>query len=574
VNPTTVDGPTGIDTDRVGHEVDLVFQDWHGNTHPGGWAAVMHGSQTLCRAYGTPSIEHGLHWRRDSRLRVFGVTMSFVAAAVLMLADASKLALDDDVRRWLPDLPDYGRRVTLSHLLDHSSGVRDNETLAFLAGFVQFSPWSTEYAIELIKRQRQLNFEPGSATHYSNSNYRLLALVIERASGIPFEDFLRTRLFEPLGMHDSLVVPVDGPIVPHLASGYLRTDAGAYVGSRVASVTTGDGGAISTVDDLLTWLRAVMADRVPGVHDLVARTTATRVLADGRAARYGLGVRVGVQQQQRYFGHGGEHHGYGCEYLCFPDLRLAVVVCANYFDARLEPRAHALAALALQAAGQPALPDSAANAAWPQRDAHVGWFADASLPLVVKVRRAQGLDYGVDLVVSASVSGLAREDRHGYRCVAGYDSLAARFVDRPGRRPQLRLWLSGRWRDFEPVAPEFLAEDRMHEYCGLYGSAELNAVHRVYVRDGRLLHLRGLGEWPAEQVRELVRVGDDLFVLDYPDRLGDLFTTVQFERNRAGKVKRLTVANRDVSGIAMDRLPESVDTMSRRGAGSVRQPLA
>jgi CubicO group peptidase (beta-lactamase class C family) len=535
--------------------VQRVFADWQRPDRPGGWAVVLHRGQPLIeRSFGTPSIEHGLHWRQDSRFHIFGVTMTFTAIATLALIDEGVLAFDDDVRRYVPELPDYGNPILVRHLLTHTSGLRDSESIAFVAGFVQRSPCSMNYALELMQRQRHLNFVPGNELQLSNSNFRLLAIVLERATGQGFDRLMHERLFAPLGMGDTAVVPIDGPVLPHLATGYTLTEDGRVLNLHVAVASAGDRGIVSSVRDMVGWLKALRTWQSAG-EPLVERLCRRPTLSDGSLSGHGLGVRVGQQHGVCFMGMGGEHYGYCCEYLIFPEDDLAVLLCSNYSDARLEHRAHDVAESALASIGSTRLHGRKGRA---DRSSLVGWYANPALPLVVSVALPTAYEFGTELHLSAGHGGVAEVEDGSFASINGYHSVRASFMERIGRRPTLELTMRGDRFKFEPVAAEFLSTERMRDYVGLYGCSELNAVHRVYVQDGHLLHLRGLGDWPQEQVRELVMVGEDLFALDYPDRLADLFTTIKFVRSRNGRVTRMVVANRDVSGIEMDRLPDSV----------------
>jgi|GEM_PF-6708300 len=543
---------------QVRRAIDSVFGEWDVPGHPGGYVAVLRGDTVLhLKAYGSPCLEHELAWREDHRLRIYSLTMAFVATVVLMLVDEGVLALDQNLRAHLPEMPDYDRPISIGHLLDHSSGLRDNESVQFVAGFVRTSPCSIEYAFELITRQQQPNFEPGAEVQFSNTNYRLLAIIVERVTGQPFGQVLQDRIFGPLRMSDSLLLPSEVVMVPRMVFGYTKLGRGGYMHLRQAAHTTGDGGIVSSIRDLVTWFQALRSNRL-GIDRWVARLSECRTLSNGRKSQYGLGVRVGDQLGQRFMGHGGESPGYCAEFVHFLDGDLTVVIAANHFQASLERRVHEVAGVVL-ANGARAAPQL--RRAPPQTDALalLGWYANADLPLVIKVDRPAGVEFEAEVLISAGMGGFVRQPDGCYDSPAGYSSVRARFVERPGRRAEMVLYRGVSELVFQPVSAEFLSVERMADYEGLFGSAELNAIHRVYAVDGQLLHLRGLGEWPEEQVRELIMVGADLFVLDYPF---DLFTTVLFRRNRQGKVVGLLVANRDVTGIELHRLPEAISAVT------------
>ena len=182
-------------------QVDKVFQKWS-DTTPGCAVGVAVGGKTVvAKAYGIADLEHDVRNTPDTIFEAGSVSKQFTAAAVLLLARDGKLALDDPVRKYIPELPDYGQPLTIRHMLTHTSGLRDWGSVAGIGGWPRTSRVYTHaHVLEIVSRQRALNFTPGERYSYSNTGYNLAAILVSRVSGMSFAEFTRQRIFEPAGM--------------------------------------------------------------------------------------------------------------------------------------------------------------------------------------------------------------------------------------------------------------------------------------------------------------------------------------------------------------------------------------
>jgi CubicO group peptidase (beta-lactamase class C family) len=303
--------------------VDTVFAEF-GPATPGCAAAASREGRTLfARAYGMADMA-GRPATPATVYDVASVTKQFTAMSVVLLAREGNLSLDDDVRRWIPELPGYGHKITLRHLLTHTSGIRDFMNL--LAMQRGGSPRVTDAdALEVIIHQRELNFAPGTDWAYSNSGYLLLAEVARRASGRPLPELARERILAPLGM--SATHFSADPVRDRLALGYVRHGTG-WAQANYPVFTTGDGGMYSTVEDLLRWAEGLRTGRVGGPAAVRAMETAG-ALSDGTPLKYAFGVELGEHRGVRTVSHGGAGGGYRAELVRFPDRGLAIAVLCN-----------------------------------------------------------------------------------------------------------------------------------------------------------------------------------------------------------------------------------------------------
>jgi len=294
-------------------------------------AVVRDGRVARSRGYGMASLELGVHNGLDTVFDIGSVAKQFTAATIVLLAQEGKLTLDDDVRRWVPEVPDYGARITLRHLLHHTSGLRDYTDLMELAGARVEDVTTEREALDVISRQKGVEFTPGSRYSYCNSGYFLLSIVVRRASGKSLRAFAQERIFGPLGMTSTRFVEDHREIVPRRATGYAPGPSGY----RLATSNweqNGDGGMQTTAADLARWDRNFEKPVVGGTR-MIEELTRTFELADGKKVDYGLGLRVDRDGELRRVRHGGSWAGFKAEFLRYPERRVSVIVLCNRRDA-------------------------------------------------------------------------------------------------------------------------------------------------------------------------------------------------------------------------------------------------
>ncbi len=309
--------------------VDKVFAAWTSAT-PGCAVGVSEqGVPVLTRAYGMAELEHGSPNRPDTIFEAGSVSKQFTAAAVILLARDGKVSLDDDVRKYIPELPAYDAPVTLRHMLSHTAGLRDWGNLFGIAGTPRGAKTYTHgHVVDVLSRQRALNFTPGTRWSYSNSGYNLAAVVVSRVSGMSFAEFSRTRIFQPLGMTRTSWRDDYARIVPGRATAYALAGAARYRQDMPFENVHGNGGLLTTVGDLLKWQEAVVNGPLAGAA-MADEQQRPMPLGDGRALHYGLGVFRGEYQGVPEIYHSGSTAGYRAFLTYYPSARLAVATLCN-----------------------------------------------------------------------------------------------------------------------------------------------------------------------------------------------------------------------------------------------------
>jgi CubicO group peptidase (beta-lactamase class C family) len=316
--------------DSIARRVDSVFIAFDKPTSPGCALGIYNGGEiAYTRGYGSANLEHGIPITPRTVFDLGSTSKQFTAMSVTLLEQDGKLSLDDDVRRWVPELPAYKKPVTIRQLVHHTSGLRDYLTLMWLRG-VNFDGVTTVGdALSLIVRQREANFEPGSEYLYSNSGYFLLSEIVRRASGKTLAEFARERIFTPLGMHGTHYHDDHTMIVPNRATGYAPRDSARFQIAMSGFEQIGDGSVMTTVEDLALWDRNFYDGRVGGRALLEAMHVPAR-LTSGRTLEYASGLVVGQYRGLRTVRHGGSWAGYRAELLRFPEQRTSVAVLCNY----------------------------------------------------------------------------------------------------------------------------------------------------------------------------------------------------------------------------------------------------
>ncbi|PZU45587.1 MAG: serine hydrolase [Sphingomonas sp.] len=311
--------------------IDKLLAGPSANAAPGCAVGVSRDGKVVAeRAYGMADIEHGIPATPQSIYEAGSVSKQFTAAALLLLARDGKLKLSDDIRTYLPELQDYGAPVTIRHMIQHISGLRDWGAVAAMEGWPRNSrSANNQDVLAIAARQAKLNFAPGSHYSYSNSNYNLAAILVSRVSGESLADFTRKRIFEPLGMGTTHWRDSYQRLVPGRATAYAR-EGGGYVIDQPIEDAYGNGGLLTTVKDLLIWNDALQADKLgAGFRDEMEQVG---VLTDGTHITYASGLMVSTHRGVREVAHSGSTGGYRAWLARYPAQGLSIALLCNGAD--------------------------------------------------------------------------------------------------------------------------------------------------------------------------------------------------------------------------------------------------
>ena len=331
-------------TVEVTAAIDKVFAAWDRPSSPGCAAGVAQRGRLLhLRGYGMANLEYGVPIRPETVFESGSVAKQFTAAAIALLAQDGKLALDDPVRKYVPELPDFGTPILIRHLLNHTSGIRCQWNLLTLAGRPPGTAvHSLGEILGLVSRFRDLNFLPGDEHLYSNTGYTLLAIIVERVSGRSLNAFSQERLFKPLGMTRTQWREDFTAVVENRATAYRRLPSGEFRADMPFTNVVGNGGLLTTAGDLLTWNENFDRPRVGG-RAMVDQLQTRGRLKDGSEIEYAQGLYVLDYRGVREVSHGGITAGYDAFLGRFPDDGLSIAVLCNTSDGNAAARAHEVA---------------------------------------------------------------------------------------------------------------------------------------------------------------------------------------------------------------------------------------
>lgn len=304
------------------------------NTGPAPGCAVgvsLNGESVFERAFGMAEMEHNISNTPQTIFESGSVAKQFTAAALVLLQQDGKLKIDDDVRKYIPELPDYGKPVTIRHILTHTAGLRDWGSVMALTGVGRGDRVVGQaVALDVIYRQKYLDFVPGAEYSYSNSGYQLAAEIVERVSKQKFGDFVGERIFKPLGMTKSSWRDEYRRLVPGRAQGYSKAGPNApWMLNMPFMNVIGNGGMLTTVGDWLKWNAALDAKTFG--EPFVAAMETQAVLNDGRKISYALGLDVGNYKGIKQVTHSGGTAGYQTYLARFPEKKVSVAALCNGF---------------------------------------------------------------------------------------------------------------------------------------------------------------------------------------------------------------------------------------------------
>src|SRR5215471_5808745 len=297
--------------DKKGAAVDEIFADLAKPGSPGCALAVARNGKILYeKGYGLANIEQNVGITRETVFDIGSTSKQFTAASILLLEKQGKLSVNDDIRKYVPEIPDYGHKITILHLLNHTSGLRDYLTLFELAGINTDSVTTDEDALAIIGNQKALNFEPGSDWLYSNSGFFLLSVIVKRASGETLAEFAAENIFTPLEMKSTMYRPDHTLIVPNRALAYEpREKESGYSIDVSYFEQTGDGAVHTSVEDLLKWDENFYSGKVGG-KEFLAELQEPGKLNSGKTLDYAKGLFRGSYRGLPFVDHGGSWGGY------------------------------------------------------------------------------------------------------------------------------------------------------------------------------------------------------------------------------------------------------------------------
>lgn len=310
--------------------VDKLFAELNNTESPGiAILVVRDGEVQLRRCYGMANLEHKAPINPETVFDIASVSKQFCGMAVAMLIGQGKITLQDDIRKYIPELPDFGHTITIDHLVRHTSGIRDWPGTLALAGWLMDDVISFDQILNMAFNQQDLNFKPGDEYTYSNTGYNLLAELVKRVTGKTFRQWTDENIFRPLGMTNTHFHDDHTELVSNKAYGYARDSNGKFNAVSDSLTALGSSSLYTSIDDLARWVMNLDDPKIGG--QAVLERMATRgVLNSGKEIAYAFGLNVDRYRGLRTLSHGGSWASFRTYLVHFPEQRFSVVTLLNH----------------------------------------------------------------------------------------------------------------------------------------------------------------------------------------------------------------------------------------------------
>lgn len=468
-------------------EVDRIFAGVNPETDPGAAVLVVRDQQVLLkRGYGLANLEHRIPMTPSTIFDVASLSKQFAGMAIAMLAESGRISLEDDVRAYIPEFPDFGDTVTIGHLVHHTSGLRDWPGTLSLSGWLMDDVISFDQILDMAFHQQRLNFEPGSAYSYTNTGYNILAEIVQRVSGQSFREWTDTHIFGPLGMDSTHFHDNHQEVVPGKASGYTRAGRGRYQAVLNGLTALGSSSLYTNINDLVKWVVNFETHRVGG-QAVWERMLQRGRLTNGNRISYAYGLVIGTYRGLKTIDHSGGWAGFNTFLLHFPDQHFSVVVLTNHSSGNASKAAFEIADLYLANDMTPPRPDpenedseDAAEITLPATllERYAGTYRLGPSWYITIRRKGNQLSSQATLENAVPIAALNDSTFRAYNSTLTFLRNAAGEVT------------GFRYRGMTCPRVELVplpSQAELENFTGIYESSELRTSYRLAVRDGKLV---------------------------------------------------------------------------------------
>ncbi|MET0754465.1 MAG: serine hydrolase domain-containing protein [Pyrinomonadaceae bacterium] len=541
--------------EEAAKKVDAFLAQWDKNDMPGCAVGVIKdGKLVYKRAFGMANLDYDVPNTPTTLFNLASASKPFTAMSIALLAQQGKLSLDDDIRKYLPEIPKYAETITIRHLLHHTSGIREYQALIFFGGQSPDNALSDKTVLNMLARQKNLSFKPGSKHQYSNSNYHLLGIIVGRVSGKSLRAFAEENIFKPLGMKNTMFFDNRFEVVKNRASGYrVGSDKSIRARSSLFDLV-GGGGVLTTIEDLYLWAQNFYEPKI-GNKELIAQMTTPGTLTGGEKMDYAFGV-----WRQQYKGltvikHSGNMTGFRAQIVSFPEQKFTVIALSNNSAIYPSEIVQKLADIYLEGQLKPDVPSQKKveetlpqAIALPEKEAqrYAGIYASSESGAIFKLSLKDGKLINSGLLRNETPLTAIAENR--FVMIAGADKYELIPVfNKSGAISEIKLTTNGVRPDvFVPVKPPLDSSQQLSEYAGTYYSEEFDADYKILLKGNNLV----------------LQIGEN-FEAPLAAAYADVFTTaggqinLPFTRDDKGKITGFVFNSnadeREVKGITFKR---------------------
>ncbi|MGF1585603.1 MAG: serine hydrolase [Bacteroidales bacterium] len=511
---------------------DQLMLHYTGEDVPG--AAVMvikEGEIHFLKNYGMSNLTHGIPMDENTVHNIGSTSKQFLTFGLLLLQEEGKLSLDDDIREYIPELPEFDHTVTLRHLVNHTSGYREFINLVAMSGRNVSTDLDIEKIIKIVQRQPELQNVPGSEFNYNNTGFALITEVINRVTGTPFPEWMKQNVFGPLEMHNTVVRTSPNQIVKNRSAGYAPDNEGGYREVTDLGGAAGAGGIHSTMGDLAKWIKN-MNNPTVGTASMIDEMTTPFELNDGSFTEYGLGLYIQEYKGISYYHHGGADMAHRSMLMMFPGINAAVVTQSNnasyifgitnqladlfleeYLENGEEPEEQEEE---ISLTGEEFVYESA------NFDLLTGRYEMDAMPGFILTFSRDGDRIYTQATNQPEVDLSATSD--STFSIVGVPASVTFHLNDDATADSLTLHQNG---NHIARKIEFMLEpEKMEEYAGRYYSEEIETLYTVVLKEGSLY----IENYQMDDDLELSATSEDTFGSEFP------LTSVNFLRNENGEI--------------------------------------
>lgn len=481
--------------DESAKKVDAFLSQWDKNDMPGcSVGAVKDGRLVYKRGFGMANLDYDVPNTPSTLFNLASASKQFTAASIALLAQQGKLSLDDDIRKYVPEMPKYDDTITIRHLIHHTSGIRDYQALVFFGGLGVDNDYSDKDILNILARQKNLSFKPGAKHQYSNSGYHLLGIIVGRVSGKSLRAFAEENIFKPLGMKNTLFYDNRFEVIKNRASGYMVGPGNRIRARSSLFDLVGGGGVLTTVEDLYLWDQNFYEPKV-GNKELISLLTTPGTLNSGEKMDYAFGLVRTEYKGLPVIQHGGNMSGYRAQISRFPEQKFTAIALCNNSAIYPTVIVQKLADIYLDGQFPTGLPtqkrviESLPEAiALSEKEAlrYAGIYANLETGKVFKLSFKDGklinsgfLRNEIPVMPISENRFLMVADTNKYELIPVFN--------KSGTISEMKLITNGGKPDiFVSVKPPFDSPQKLSEYAGTYYSDEFNADYKISLQGNNL----------------------------------------------------------------------------------------
>ena len=533
------------DDRELQEKVDALFAEWDHWDSPGAALAVVKdGAIIYKRGYGCAQLEYNIPITPSTIFHVASVSKEFTAFAISLLEEQGKLSMDDDINKYLPEVPDFGEKITIRHLVHHISGMRDQWQLLAISGWRLDDVITKEHILKLVRNQKDLNFKPGEEYLYCNTGFTLLAEIVARITGKTFREWTAENIFTPLGMSNTHFHDDHEMVVPNRAYSYYKDeDEGIFKNSVLSYANVGATSLFTTVEDLARWALNFEEKRVGG-PDVIERMQVKGLLNNGEEISYARGLVVREYRGLKTVGHSGGDAGFRTHILMFPDQRFSVIVFSNLAEFSPGNLAQKVAAIYL---GELMTPEEEKKDEATETveidpailDSYTGRFK-LNIGIIASIER-EGNALIVNAAGEQNLSLLPLSETE-FLIEDGNNRITFE-VSEDGKADNIVLKIGEATITGERIELAELTAEDLGEYAGEYYSPELSTTYTLEVRDGGFVatHHRH-SDIVLTHAAEDEFSGDTWF-----------FSILNFQRNDSAKITGFKLSGGRVRNIVFEK---------------------